>query len=88
MKSLWRRFWVLPIRAYRLLLSPWIGQQCRFHPSCSCYTEQAILRYGLLAGLVLGSWRLARCHPWAEGGLDPVPQRYTFARERKHGDAT
>ncbi len=88
MKAYWRMFWVLPIRAYRFLLSPWIGQQCRFYPSCSCYTEQAILRHGLLPGVLLGSWRIARCHPWAQGGNDPVPERFTLVREDKHGNAT
>lgn len=60
-------------RAYKLLLSPWIGQQCRFYPTCSDYTLEAVERHGLLAGLFLAIKRLGRCHPYCEGGCDPVP---------------
>jgi len=66
---------VLVIRAYRYLLSPWLGQQCRFHPSCSAYAIEALQRHGVLRGSWLAASRLARCHPWHEGGVDPVPER-------------
>lgn len=62
------------IAVYRFFLSPWIGNQCRFHPTCSYYTEQAIEQHGALAGAYLGARRLLRCHPWCEGGHDPVPK--------------
>ena len=61
------------IKLYRLLLSPWLGNSCRFHPSCSHYAEQAIAQHGALRGSWLGLKRLGRCHPWHPGGLDPVP---------------
>jgi putative membrane protein insertion efficiency factor len=61
------------IRSYRLLFSPWFGAQCRFYPTCSCYAEEAIERHGTWKGLVLAVARLAKCHPWHPGGLDPVP---------------
>lgn len=61
------------IRAYRLVLSPWIGRQCRFTPSCSEYASEAIERHGSLRGTWMGMRRIARCHPWHEGGFDPVP---------------
>jgi putative membrane protein insertion efficiency factor len=63
----------LPIRVYRLAISPLLGPRCRFHPSCSEYTLEALTRHGLVAGLWLGTARLCRCHPLNDGGLDPVP---------------
>lgn len=62
------------IRVYRWVLSPYIGGQCRFHPTCSHYAEQALQQHGLIRGSWLGLRRLARCHPWHPGGLDPVPK--------------
>ena len=62
------------VRGYRLLLSPWIGSACRFEPTCSVYSLQALEQHGAAAGSYLTVRRLARCHPWCEGGLDPVPQ--------------
>jgi hypothetical protein len=61
------------IRGYQLLLSPWLGRSCRFYPSCSCYAHTAIERYGAWRGSWLGLRRLLRCHPFHEGGYDPVP---------------
>jgi len=61
------------IRLYRLLLSPWLGNNCRFHPSCSHYAEEAICQHGALKGGWLAIKRLGKCHPWHEGGIDPVP---------------
>jgi putative membrane protein insertion efficiency factor len=61
------------IRCYRYLISPLLGNCCRFYPSCSCYAEVAIKRFGLLKGSFLTLCRLLRCHPWHPGGIDPVP---------------
>jgi len=61
------------IRVYQLLLSPLIGRQCRFYPSCSSYTSEAIEKYGLLRGISLGGKRLLKCHPFHPGGVDLVP---------------
>ncbi|NDP59087.1 MAG: membrane protein insertion efficiency factor YidD [Oxalobacteraceae bacterium] len=65
------------LRAYKLGISPFLGQNCRFLPSCSDYAAQAITEHGALKGGILAAKRLARCHPWHPGGLDPVPQRDT-----------
>ena len=61
------------IRAYQYALSPLLGPRCRFYPSCSQYALDAVLRFGVLRGGWLAVRRLARCHPWHEGGFDPVP---------------
>jgi uncharacterized protein len=62
------------IKLYRITLSPYFGQQCRYYPTCSAYTEEAIGRYGFTRGTWLGAKRLCRCAPWGKGGVDPVPE--------------
>ena len=61
------------IRAYQRFISPVMGGNCRFHPTCSEYTRQAVERYGAAKGLWLGAKRISRCHPFNPGGFDPVP---------------
>ncbi len=61
------------IKGYRLLLSPWLGSSCRFTPTCSAYGLQALEQHGAAAGAYLTAARIARCHPWCDGGHDPVP---------------
>lgn len=63
------------IRGYRLVLSPWLGNQCRFYPSCSAYAEEAVRTHGAWKGSYLTIARLGKCHPWHLGGHDPVPAR-------------
>lgn len=61
------------LRGYQLAVSPLLGPRCRFHPTCSQYALEAVGRFGVLRGSWLAARRLARCHPWHEGGYDPVP---------------
>ena len=67
-----RRFGVWLIRAYRVVFR-WLPDSCIYEPTCSHYTEQAIVKYGLIRGSWMGARRIARCHPWGPGGYDPVP---------------
>jgi len=68
-----KKILILFVRTYQLLISPLLGANCRFQPTCSHYMIDAIDRFGALKGTWLGLRRLSRCHPWHEGGLDPVP---------------
>lgn len=68
-----RRLLAALIRVYQLTLSPLLPASCRFHPSCSQYTLEAVRKYGAARGGWLGIRRLVRCHPWNPGGFDPVP---------------
>lgn len=61
------------VRGYRYFLSPWLGSACRFEPTCSVYSLQALERFGAARGSYLTLRRLGRCHPWCAGGYDPVP---------------
>ena len=70
-----RQILMWSIRGYQLVISPMIGPRCRFYPSCSCYALTAIERHGALRGFWLGLCRLLRCHPFAPGGYDPVPDK-------------
>jgi uncharacterized protein len=63
------------IKAYRVGLSGWLGGQCRFYPSCSRYAEEAINLHGAVRGSALTLWRVLRCNPFGDGGIDPVPGR-------------
>ncbi|MCU1638357.1 MAG: yidD [Microbacteriaceae bacterium] len=69
-----RNLCVLILRVYRAVVSPLYGDVCRYYPSCSSYALQAIQRHGVIRGTWLGSVRIVRCHPWAAGGVDDVPE--------------
>jgi uncharacterized protein len=78
--NVWLRLQRLPqtvlmalVQGYRLLLSPWLGSDCRFTPTCSAYALRALLRHGAIGGSYLTAARLVRCHPWCQGGTDNVP---------------
>ncbi|MDP2827351.1 MAG: membrane protein insertion efficiency factor YidD [Sulfuricellaceae bacterium] len=67
------RIFIFLVKLYQYLLSPMIGPSCRFTPTCSEYTLQALKKYGSFKGLWLGAKRIGRCHPWHDGGYDPLP---------------
>ncbi|WP_424931506.1 membrane protein insertion efficiency factor YidD [Amaricoccus macauensis] len=78
------RIVALPVRAYRLILSPWVGHGCRFQPTCSAYALEALKEHGAFRGSWLTLRRIARCHPLGSSGIDNVPPAQpTQKRERK-----
>lgn len=74
------------IAFYQRLFSPLLGSRCRFHPSCSDYARVAVARFGAARGGVLAMWRILRCQPFSEGGIDEVPQTFTLRRPQKPPD--
>jgi putative membrane protein insertion efficiency factor len=68
----------LPIHAYRVFVSPLLGQRCKYHPSCSRYALDALREFGVVRGLVLAGWRLFRCNPWSRGGVDYLHDQTLF----------
>ncbi len=84
-----RKAFVLLVKGYQFFISPLLGNNCRFYPSCSQYMIQAIEKFGVIKGVYLGLKRLSKCHPWHEGGIDPVPscqcdREKTKKREEKN----
>lgn len=65
----------LPVRAYRLIFSPWVGHNCRYQPTCSAYALEALEKHGAFKGSYLTLRRIGRCHPWGSMGYDPVPEK-------------
>jgi len=77
---------ILLVRGYQKILSPWLGQRCRFHPSCSNYCIEALQQHGMVRGLWLGLKRILKCQPFHPGGFDPVPEkkkRKAFTTEKR-----
>ena len=68
-----KRALIALVKGYRLLLRPWLGSACRFEPTCSVYALQALQQHGAMMGSYLTVARIGRCHPWCQGGCDPVP---------------
>jgi len=72
---MFKKLFIFPIRVYKLVISPLLPNACRFYPSCSQYTTEAIQEWGVLKGISLGVKRLSKCHPWGSSGFDPVPKK-------------
>jgi putative membrane protein insertion efficiency factor len=75
-----RRVLFALLRFYKLAISPYLGERCRFYPSCSDYAREAIQYHGAAAGSYLALKRVCRCHPFSAGGVDPVPPAHSFTR--------
>ena len=75
---------IVLVKLYRLCISPWFSPCCRFHPSCSCYAQEALEEHGLIKGLYLSFLRIIRCHPFCKGGHDPVPPKKASNASQLH----
>ncbi|MEM1321693.1 MAG: membrane protein insertion efficiency factor YidD [Bacteroidota bacterium] len=75
MNQLLKKIFILPIRFYQVAISPLLGSNCRFTPTCSHYMVEAIQEWGVLKGVWLGLKRIGKCHPWGPHGHDPVPKK-------------
>jgi putative membrane protein insertion efficiency factor len=73
-----KRAVLAPIRVYQRWISPARPRRCRYEPTCSAYTVEAVERFGVARGLLLGAWRLLRCNPFSDGGFDPIPDHFTL----------
>ncbi len=70
------------VMIYRKLISPLFPPKCKYYPTCSAYALEALKRFGFFRGTALAVWRILRCNPWSMGGIDPVPDRFTFRARR------
>ena len=75
-----------PVHLYRRLISPALPQRCKYYPSCSTYAVQAVRELGIVRGLIVAAWRLARCNPWSHGGVDELADRRLFAPTHRCSD--
>lgn len=75
MSQIVKSIFILPVKVYKKLISPMLPPSCRFQPTCSTYMIEAIQEWGVFKGIFLGVKRILHCHPWSEGGWDPVPKK-------------
>lgn len=81
-----RKVFIIPIRLYQKVISPMFPPTCKYYPSCSNYAITSIERFGIFRGLILATWRVLRCNPWSNGGVDYVPEKFGlyFLKDRKN----
>jgi uncharacterized protein len=79
-----RELCLAPLHLYRRLISPAIPNRCKYYPTCSTYAVQAVRELGVLRGTVVAAWRLARCNPWSDGGVDELADRRLFRDSDHH----
>ena len=70
--------WLAPLRIYQRFVSPALPARCKYYPSCSHYAVDAVRELGIVRGSIVAAWRLARCNPWSNGGIDPIEARTLF----------
>ena len=78
-----KKIFIFPVKLYKKYISPHLGDHCRYWPTCSVYTMEAIDTPGVIKGILLGSWRILRCNPWSKGGYDPVPPKGMWTNKNK-----
>jgi putative membrane protein insertion efficiency factor len=76
--SIFAAVFLAPVRLYQRFISPGLPSRCRYHPTCSAYAVEAVRSYGILRGTVLAAWRLLRCNPFSDGGVDHVASQRLF----------
>jgi uncharacterized protein len=79
-----RELLLAPVHLYRRLISPALPARCKYYPTCSTYAVQAVRELGPLRGTIVAAWRLARCNPWSDGGVDELADRRLFRGHRHH----
>ena len=79
-----RELYLVPLFVYRRLISPALPDRCKYYPSCSAYAVQAVRELGVMRGTIVAAWRLARCNPWSDGGVDELADRRLFAGRHRH----
>ncbi len=78
MRDFFIEIFLLPLKFYRKFVSPLIGPRCKYYPTCSTYALTAVRRFGIVKGSWLALKRVVRCNPWSLGGIDPVPEKYSY----------
>ncbi|MFA5658681.1 MAG: membrane protein insertion efficiency factor YidD [Oscillospiraceae bacterium] len=77
-----KHLFIFLVRIYQKAISPFIPSRCRYYPSCSAYSVEALKKHGAIKGLILSAWRILRCNPWSKGGIDPVPEKFTLKKKK------